>query len=68
MYTPSNMEEIELHLHKALNLIEQIDIENCFCPRAKEIVITKIEEALLWMNYKGRSFPTENKRGIKGKK
>lgn len=65
MFMSSNKQEIKLHLHQALNLVEAIDLENCDCPRAKAIVITKIEEALFWLEYQGRSAPTENQRGIK---
>jgi hypothetical protein len=54
-----NKEDIQLLLHKAINLIESIKLEDCDCPRAKAIVITKIEEALLWMDYKGRQAPKD---------
>lgn len=64
MYISSNMEDIKLYLHQALNLVEAINLNNCDCPRAKAIVITKIEEALLWLDYDGRSAPTEKIRGI----
>lgn len=46
--------EAELLIHKALNIIESIDLKDCFVPGAKSIVITKLEEGLLWMRYKGR--------------
>ena len=46
--------EAELLIHKALNLIESIDLQNCFVPKAKNIVILKLEEALMWMRYEGR--------------
>ena len=59
MYINSDKPEIKLLLHKALNLVESIEARNCFVPRAKAIVITKIEEALLWLDYKGRQAPPE---------
>ena len=59
MYVNSATEEIELLLHQALNLVDEIKLENCFCPRAKAIVITKIEEALMWLHYEGRQAPVE---------
>jgi hypothetical protein len=64
-FSGKNTDEIEMLLHKALNLVETIDIENCFIPRAKALVITKIEEALMWLQYEGGSATTENQRGIK---
>lgn len=56
--------EIRLMIHQTLNLVETVDLENCDCPRAKALVITKLEEALMWLEYKGRSVPTERERGI----
>lgn len=46
--------EIEMLIHKALNLIEKIELQNCFIPKAKDISINKLEEALFWIRYKGR--------------
>lgn len=57
--------DVELLLHKALNLVESIRLDQCDCPRAKVIVITKIEEALLWMGYEGRQAPPDKKYEIK---
>jgi hypothetical protein len=51
----THKEDAKLLLHQALNLIDKIELINCFVPRAKAIVITKIEEALLWMDYEGRT-------------
>lgn len=65
MYIDNDREEIELLIHKALNLVEAVNIEYSDCPRAKQKAIEKLEEALMWLDYKGRSAPTENKRGIK---
>jgi len=65
MFIDGKLEEIKLHLHQALNLVESIELNNCFVPRAKTIVITKIEEALMWCDYEGRCAPTESQRGIK---
>jgi hypothetical protein len=41
MYIDPKNEEIQILLHKALNLIEEIKLENCFVPKAKQICITK---------------------------
>jgi hypothetical protein len=55
MYIGNSLsEQAELHIHKALNLIEGVELRNCFVPKAKDIVIEKLEEALLWMKYEGR--------------
>lgn len=62
MHIDNNHEEIKLLLHKALNLVEAVDLKNCFVPRAKAFVIIKIEEALLWLQYEGRSAPPEGQR------
>ena len=65
MHISSNKQEIYLLLNKVINLVEDIKLENCFVPRAKNIVIMKLEEALLWLSYEGRSAPTEQQRGIR---
>lgn len=64
MYMGNRVPEIELLIHKVLNAVESIEESNCDCPRAKAMVITKLEEALMWLRYTGRSVPTENQRGI----
>jgi len=46
--------EAELLIHKALNIIESIDLKDCFVKKAKYEAITKLEEALFWMRYEGR--------------
>ncbi len=59
MYMANKRDDAALLLNQALNLIEAIDLKNCDCPRAKAIVITKIEEALMWLRYQGRQVPRE---------
>jgi len=54
MYVGGTGEEAKLLIHQALNKVEAIDLSDCFVPRAKAIVITKLEEALMWMDYEGR--------------
>lgn len=44
-------DEVSLMIHQVLNKVEGMSPDNAFVPRAKAIVITKLEEALLWLQY-----------------
>lgn len=53
--------DIELLINKAINIVESIELNNCFVPKAKDLVINKLEESLMWIRYKGRSSNKEIK-------
>lgn len=62
MFISSDKQDIEWLLNKSLDLLRQMDVRDWHVPRAKEIIINKIEESLFWLDYKGRAALTEKQR------